>query len=330
MKKASKRAAVLVFAFAMVVCIACALAGCAQRQAPSSSAASDSFASVGEAASDAAPDVNDPVWILLIGNDTRYGIRDDVKKGDPAFSDTIMLMRVDPGENYVSILSIPRDSATDFDGKTGKLNEAYYWGGVGWLKEKVEDLTGVTIDYYFDTTFVNFVDMVDGVGGVTADVLAHIELPDELSGELVVVPEGENQLLDGVKALVYSRMRKHYVDQGEACRQYNARHLIASGLRKVASASPDERKAYADIIEAGCETNMEPATLNAYFDRFSENPDALSITMGTGPYVGSQDEQTGVWVAWGDREIYGSLVTAMRTQGNLQDIIPDPQLATAY
>ena len=306
------------------------LISCSQQTPASLSSSSEGFSIDEDKSLEKVVDLKDPIWILLIGNDTRYGIRDDVKEEDPAFSDTIMLMRVDPEGNYVSILSLPRDTKTDFDGKPGKLNEAYYWGKAGWLIEKVQDLTDVEIDYYFDTSFVNFSNMIDEIGGITVDIPAHIEWPNEIGDDLVVLPEGEDQTLDGVKALTYVRMRKHYVDNGEACRQYNARQVIASGLRKVASSSPEWRDSCVSMLEAGCDTNMDAETLNAYLEKFAVHGDNLLITTGSGPYAGEADSESGLWLAPADPETYNALINAMETRGDLYEIVPAPSFETAY
>src|SRR3954453_15778340 len=67
-----------------------------------------------------------PQTILLVGSDRRHA---DKKLGLPPRSDTIMLVRIDPGEG-VALLSLPRDLKVDIPGqRSDKINPAYTFGG---------------------------------------------------------------------------------------------------------------------------------------------------------------------------------------------------------
>ena len=60
--------------------------------------------------------------VLVLGTDS--------KAGEPARSDTIMLMRFDPDTHTVNQLSIPRDTKVEVPGRgTMKINETMFWGG---------------------------------------------------------------------------------------------------------------------------------------------------------------------------------------------------------
>ena len=66
--------------------------------------------------------LRNPTTILVLGTDSRLG--------EPARSDTIMLMRFDPDTHTVNQLSIPRDTKVEVPGRgTMKINEAMFWGG---------------------------------------------------------------------------------------------------------------------------------------------------------------------------------------------------------
>ncbi|MEL6940888.1 MAG: LCP family protein, partial [Cyanobacteria bacterium J06598_1] len=86
------------------------------------------------------PSLTRPVNILLLGvkvtssdlNDYDAVYEDGYDALVNSFqglSDTMLMMRFDPREEKVSVLSIPRDTRTNVDGETTKINEANRRGG---------------------------------------------------------------------------------------------------------------------------------------------------------------------------------------------------------
>jgi anionic cell wall polymer biosynthesis LytR-Cps2A-Psr (LCP) family protein len=51
-------------------------------------------------------DAGKPQTLLILGSDKRYI---DEVQGNPARSDTIILLRLDPGRGATAVMSIPRD-----------------------------------------------------------------------------------------------------------------------------------------------------------------------------------------------------------------------------
>lgn len=171
-----------------------------------------------------------PFNMLLLGSDARS---DDPDMG--ARTDTVMLVRIDPTVNTVSILSIPRDTMITIDGVgTAKFNAAYTYGGVAGTISAVKDLTGADIDHYAEINFEGLVDMVDAVGGV--DVYVDELVDDEDAGDVIIEP-GE-QHLDGEAALTLARSRA-YAD-GDYTRTYNQRKIIMGLAHKLLEAPATE------------------------------------------------------------------------------------------
>lgn len=139
--------------------------------------------------------------ILVLGSDRRQ-----TDPGDPGRSDTIILVHVDPDQEYLSILSLPRDLRVDVPrhGKN-KLNYAYAAGGPALTIETVEQLTGVDINHYLEVDFQAFRDIVDALGGVYIDVDRRY-YNDDPRYELIKLAPGY-QLLNGSDALDYVRFR---------------------------------------------------------------------------------------------------------------------------
>lgn len=139
--------------------------------------------------------------ILLMGLD-----RQPTNQGEAIRSDSMMLVHVDPEENYLSILSLPRDLRVEVPGSgTQKLNWAYSHGGAALSIQTVKNLTGVNITDYVEIDFQAFSDLTDEIGGVYIDVDKHYFNPDP-KFELIDLQPGY-QLVKGSDALDYVRYR---------------------------------------------------------------------------------------------------------------------------
>ena len=139
--------------------------------------------------------------ILLMGID-----RQPTNQGENIRSDSLMLVHVDPEENYLSLLSLPRDLRVKVPGHgSDKLNSAYTYGGAALAIQTVKDLTGVDITDYVEVDFQAFSDLTDEVGGVYIDVDKRYFNPDP-KFELIDLQPGY-QLVKGDAALGYVRYR---------------------------------------------------------------------------------------------------------------------------
>jgi LCP family protein required for cell wall assembly len=112
---------------------------------------------------------NQPAIALLVGYDKRHG---DVDRGR---SDTVMLLRADPVNESISMLSFPRDLAvTLWCGEKivgrDRINQAYALCGSKGTLDTVKHLTGLPINYLVTVDFNGFLEIVDRVGGVWLDV----------------------------------------------------------------------------------------------------------------------------------------------------------------
>ena len=171
----------------------------------------------------------EPFNVLLLGSDARA---DDPDMG--ARTDTIIVVRVDPVENVVSLVSIPRDTMIEIDGVgTQKFNAAYTYGGESGTIAAVKKLTGVSIDHFAEVNFESLVGLVDAIGGI--DVEVDQEINDEDAGGHI---DAGKQHLNGEQALIFSRSRQ-YVD-GDYTRQLNQRKVILAIVNKALTAPATE------------------------------------------------------------------------------------------
>lgn len=163
----------------------------------------------------------DPISILLLGVDQRAG--------DRGRSDSLILMTVNPKDQSMKMVSIPRDTRTEIVGKgtTDKINHAYAFGGVDMAVNTVEKFLDVPVDYYVQVNMESFKDIVDAVGGVTVKN----DLNFDYDGYSF---KKGNLTLDGKEALAYSRMRKQD-PRGDFGRQMRQRQIIEGVIEEGAS-----------------------------------------------------------------------------------------------
>src|ERR1035437_8036590 len=91
----------------------------------------------------------------------------------PNLTDTIMLASIDPKNNKVTLISIPRDLW--FPDVNEKINAAYQiglskGGGLLLAEAAVQKITGQSVDYGVRIDFSGFVKAVDEIGGLDVNV----------------------------------------------------------------------------------------------------------------------------------------------------------------
>lgn len=163
----------------------------------------------------------DPTTTLLLGTDSGPGAgREGAQR-----SDSIMLVRTDPGRGRTSFLSIPRDLRVDVPGRgSAKINAAFQFGGADLAVRTVRAFTGLTINHVAVVDFRDFEELIDALGGVTIDV------PEPIVSNRFDCPyptrercgrwEGwrfaaGEQTMNGRRALIYSRVRENRLDPAE-------------------------------------------------------------------------------------------------------------------
>jgi len=140
--------------------------------------------------------------VLLLGTDS--------KAGEPARSDTIMLMRFNPRTHHVNQLSIPRDTRVEIPGRgPDKINEAMFWGGPALALRTVQDYLGIPVNHVMVVDFKGFPRLVNAVGGVDMYVPKTVSTVAGSNRRTVVFKRGWHHF-DGKYAMLYVRIR--YVD----------------------------------------------------------------------------------------------------------------------
>ena len=150
-----------------------------------------------------------PANALVIGYDRRA----DESSDTPSRSDTVMLVRADPGAKTISLLSFPRDLSVeircpDQGAFVAKLNAAYATCGEKGTLETVKALTGLPVNYLMTVNFRGFRQLVDRLGGVWMDIdRRYYNDRGGPAGYAKINLQPGYQLLTGYKALDFVRYR---------------------------------------------------------------------------------------------------------------------------
>ena len=165
--------------------------------------------------------ISDPATTLLLGTDHGPGAgREGAQR-----SDSIMLVRTDPGRGRTAFLSIPRDLRVDVPGHGfAKINAAFQFGGPNLTVQTIKGFTGLQVNHLAVVDFGNFEQLIDALGGVTIDVpepilsnrfdcpFATQEQCQRWNGWRFAAGE---QTMSGRRALVYSRIRENRLNPAE-------------------------------------------------------------------------------------------------------------------
>ena len=157
----------------------------------------------------------EPFYMLLLGTDGR--------PGETSYrADTIILARIDPTEQQVTLISIPRDTRITYKGETMKINAAHTEEGAAGMVEAVNELCGIEISHYAEISFDGLVQLVDALGGVEVNVPDEID--DPKAADFTIEPG--LQTLNGEQALAFCRSRA-FAD-GDYTRMRHQRIFVAA------------------------------------------------------------------------------------------------------
>lgn len=135
------------------------------------------------------------------------GISEDLNS---KLTDTIMVCSYNPKTQRASILSIPRDTYVGKNKNSvkanDKLNTVYSKSGIDTCMEKVEQITGIELDYYAVVNTKALIKIVDIIGGVNFDVPIKMDYDDPTQNLHIHLNKGM-QKINGEKAEQLLRFR---------------------------------------------------------------------------------------------------------------------------
>jgi polyisoprenyl-teichoic acid--peptidoglycan teichoic acid transferase len=163
-----------------------------------------------------------PTNILLVGTDHATGKGSQGRSVDQ-HSDSLTLLRTDPGRGRLVYLSIPRDLLVSIPGQSveQKINAAMQFGGAKLAIRTVDKLVGkpLWINHVVFVDFNQFETLIDAIGGITVDVPENIlsnrfDCPYPTQARCLKwqgwrFPKGPTHM-SGHEALIFSRIRENH------------------------------------------------------------------------------------------------------------------------
>ncbi len=246
-----------------------------------------------------------PWNILLLGSDN------DNKYSFPALlTQVMMVVHVDPDNNSVYLISIPRDSWVymSLNGQMHKIDQAFLFGaaphnsfddGVRAARQTVEQDYGITIDRYAWVGLSGFASVIDTLGGVDIDVTHPIvddTYPDDTGAnpndpfavKRIYLAPGP-QHLNGLQALEYVRSR-HADLVGDIGRTNRQQEILQALKTKLTAPNIiDHFQQLITDMAGKVYTDMSPQEILAFanFGRTLPSSGIQHITLGPGS--GNQD-----------------------------------------
>lgn len=239
--------------------------------------------------------LTEPFTLLIMGVDSAQ----DGLKANQAFNgDTLILVTFNPNTLTATMFSIPRDMYVPIacnNNRYAKINSSAGYGSSCVIKT-IQQMTGITIDYYLKVNFKGVVQLIDALGGVTVDVeepdfyydQAHQGQVCEQSSnrsyyELVCMNPGI-QTLNGEQALAYARCRHLYATSDIARTQHQQQLIEATAQKLKTIDSLEDFEKIMNAVSNNIETNITPEQIMSFYTvgkdmllSSNKNSTALSI-----------------------------------------------------
>lgn len=220
----------------------------------------------------------DPIQVLLMGISTDNGGK---------LTDTIIVATYDPQNQKASLLSIPRDTFIGTNAATGsehdKINSVYQKKGAEGTLEKVNQLTGLDIEYYMVIDNQALIELVDVIGGVEFNVPIDMNYDDK-SQDLHIHLKAGLQEIDGAEAEQLLRFRKNndrttypeeYGGNDYGRMRTQREFMIETAKQTIQAKNILKVKDIIDIVYEYVDTNLSIATIKDYV------PYAINIDINT-------------------------------------------------
>jgi len=204
-------------------------------------------------------------------------------------TDTIIVASLDQDKETISMISIPRDFHIDDDLiQAPRINEIYFYAkehfgseteSFEYFKNKIEDVTGLSIQYYIKIDFNGFKKIVDTLGGIDVDVPESIHDPfypkeESLLYETFSISKGL-QHMNGETALKYARSRKTTSDFDRSSRQQQIIYAVKEKALQTKTLLNKERlNELLSTIKENISTNLkirEMLTLGAIAEDYTRD-----------------------------------------------------------
>jgi len=184
-------------------------------------------------------------------------------------TDSIMVVSLDQKSRDIAMVSLPRDLKTDTCTATGKINELYYCenkdgnneaGGSRALKERVENMLGLEIQYYAHLNWMSLIQIVDAIGGIT------VTLDEDINDDWTktFIKAGAPVSLNGEQALGLARAR-HGTENGDFTRAASQQKILIAIKEKISTMNlgVPELVNFVNILGDNVRSNLNADTITA-------------------------------------------------------------------
>lgn len=227
--------------------------------------------------------LTEPFTILLMGVDSET----DGLNANAAFNgDTLMLITFNPKTLTATIFSIPRDTYVPIacnNNRYNKINSSAAYG-TECVVNTVQNLVGITIDYYAKINFNGVIDLVNALGGIDVDVEApnysyYISKYGEGvlcesnslrdMNDLVCMNTGY-QHLNGEQALAYARNRHGFLES-DLARNRHQQQIVEAMAKKVLSvASFSDFENLLEAVGKNISTNLSTNQILSFYQTLKD------------------------------------------------------------
>ena len=222
---------------------------------------------------------------LLVGTDDGNGN-----------ADTIMLGVFDTVNYTASLVSIPRDTLVEVNGKRWKINATYALGGMELVCRTVSNMLAVPVDFYVAVDLAAMEAIVDEVGGVWFTVPPGMQYDDPTQDLYINIAPGY-QLLDGATAVDMLRCRSAYSSADVGRSETQRAFLVAMVKQAISLSNVDKVTSLIQILNQYVDSNM-PVNNMIYFATKAIGMD-LNANLSTAmlpaewiyPFMEAKDEQ---------------------------------------
>ncbi|PHX55805.1 LytR family transcriptional regulator [Tychonema bourrellyi FEM_GT703] len=238
-----------------------------------------------------------PVNILIMGVDRVPEATANSPKTFDGRSDTILLLRLDPRDKSINLLSIPRDTKIEFPAiNFSKIGEANAKGGSNLALRLVSGLlNNITIDRYVRVNTGALRELVDLLGGIEVFVPRTMSYQDNTQKLKINLAKGW-QTLNGEQAEQFARFRNDGLgDIGRMTRQQSLIQAIRNrlGSPSVVVRLPEIMR----VMQKSVDTNLsfeEILTLATFGVQLE--PDNFKIVMLPGRSSSAEGDLRSYWI----------------------------------
>ncbi len=253
------------------------------------------------------PELTRPVNILILGTKVLTSDVKDAPQEDLGYhalvnsfeglSDTMLLLRFDPQNQKLSVLSIPRDTQAYIEGYGDtKINEANYAGGPALAAKSISNLLGgIPIDRYLRVNVQGVEKLIDALGSVEVYVPKEMKYQDDSQRFYINLAQGK-QYLDGQKAMQFLRFR--YDSLGDIGRVQRQQLLMRSVIEQTLKPSTLMRTPkILDVVKSNLDTNLtveELMALGGFASQMKRSD--VQMLMLPGEFSGDGKKEVSYWL----------------------------------